>query len=186
MSRNVTLTLVALAVAGPLAARGQALNLQRRALGEPAGIAVPNATTAGAEEATALSINPAGVGFVDGPALEYFHEFRSDPRGAGDAFWFASPLGALVPALSMEWIRPGEHAGPRFRKTTLVLALAPGQTFSIGVAGNWYSSPDRDVDRLFGLDAGVTFRPWRHLSLAAAALGMNSRLGGRRLPARFD
>jgi protease-4 len=188
MSRNVTLTftLAAVALAAPSAAHGQALNLQRRALGEPAGIAVPNATTAGAEEATALEVNPAGVGFVDGAALTYFHEFRSNPRGAGDGFWFAAPLGAFVPALSMEWIRPGDRAGAHFRKTTFGLALAPSQALSIGVSGNWYASPDRDIDRLFGLDAGLTVRPSRHLSFAATALGLNSRLGRRRLPARYD
>ena len=31
----------------------------------------------------------------------------------------------------------------------------------------------------------MTLRPWRHLSAGVAALGMQARLGGERLPVRY-
>ncbi len=182
MSRTVHLA--AALLFAPLAASAQTSSLQGRAQAAPVGIPVPGLSVAGAEEATALEVNPAGVGFVNGLALHYFHEGRAGL--AGDGFWLAAPLGPVVPALAMQWIRPGDAGGPRFRKTTIGLALASGQTASLAVAWNWFSSPDRDLDALSSLDAGLTLRPWRPLSVGAAVLGMNARLGGTRLPIRYD
>jgi protease-4 len=183
MSRTVRV-LAALLLA-PLAAAAQTSSLQRRAQGDPAGIPIPGLSVAGAEEATALEVNPAGIGFTKGPSLHYFHEGRPGAGLAGDGFWLAAPLGPLVPALSMQWIRPGEGGGPRFRKTALGLALATGETASLAVAWNWFSSPDRDLDALSSFDAGLTVRPWRHLSVGLTALDLNARRGGARLPIRY-
>ncbi|MFL5262244.1 MAG: signal peptide peptidase SppA [Anaeromyxobacteraceae bacterium] len=178
--------LVVLLLAAPLAASAQTINLSGRAANEPVGIAVPNASVAGGEEPAAAAANPAAVGFVDDLALQYFHEARNRTGQAGDGAYLAVPLGALVPSLSMEWMRPREGGGTHFRKTRFGLALSPSQAFSLGVAANWFASPDRDLDRLWNLDAGLTLRPWRHLSLGASALGMIGRLGGQRLPIRYD
>jgi len=182
MSRIVCLTVLVIA---PLAAAAQTSSLQGRAQGAPVGMPVPGLSVAGAEEATALEVNPAGIGFVKGPALHYFHEGRPGAGLAGDGVWLAAPLGPLVPALSVQWIRPGDRGGPRFRKTTLGLAFSTDQTASLAVAWNWFSSPDRDLDALSSLDAGLTLRPWRHLSFGVAALDVNARRGGARLPIRY-
>src|SRR5512138_505680 len=91
---------LALLLAAPLAASAQTQNLQLRAQRQPAGIAVPNASVAGAEEPTALEVNPAGVGFVDGLTLQYFHEGRGETGQAADGAWLAAPIGPLVPAVS--------------------------------------------------------------------------------------
>lgn len=187
MSRTVTgVAMAAVLACGPLAARGQTRNLQGRALGEPAGMALPNVSVAGAEEPTALELNPAGVGFVDGATLQYFHEGRTGVDQAGDGVWLAAPIGPLVPAFSMQWIRPAPGGGSRFRKTTLGGALALGRCASLGVAWNFYDTPDPLLDRLGSLDLGVTARPWRHLSLGVAARGLTGRLDGRRLPVEYD
>jgi protease-4 len=180
--------LAALALLAPLAlpAAAQTSNLEGRAAAAPTGIAIPGLSAATADEATALQVNPAGIGFVGGPALHYFHEGRPGTGQAGDGFWLAAPLGPLVPALSMEWMRPRSGGGSRFRKTTLGLALAGGQTFSLGVAWNWWASPEASLDALSAFDAGLTLRPTRWLSLGFSALGMEASLGGLRQPVRYD
>jgi protease IV len=191
MSRRAhALAAIAAAALAPALARAQAENLRLRASGQPVGIAIPGLSVAGAEEPTALSVNPAGAGFVESLTFQYFHEGRGETGGqAGDGVYLGLPIGGIVPTLSMEWMRPGDRKGqglPRFRRTAFGLAFANDQVASFGLAGNWYSSPDRAVDSLFGLDAGFTLRPWRHLSLGIAALGMSGRLGGRRVPIRYD
>ncbi|HET9597006.1 MAG TPA: S49 family peptidase, partial [Anaeromyxobacteraceae bacterium] len=180
--------LAALALLAPLAlpAAAQTANLEGRAAAAPTGIAVPGLSAATADEPTALQVNPAGIGFVGGPALQYFHEGRPGTGQAADGFWLAAPLGPLVPALSMEWMRPRSGGGSRFRKTTLGLAVAGGQTFSLGVAWNWWASPDAALDALSALDAGLTVRPARWLSLGFSALGMEASLSGQRQPVRYD
>ena len=114
----------AFALVAPLVASPQTQSLQGRARGEPVGMAVPGTSVAGAEEPTALEVNPAGIGFVGDLTLQYFHEGRSGTGQAGDGFWLAAPIGALVPAVSMQWLRPASGGGSRFRKTTLGLALS--------------------------------------------------------------
>jgi protease-4 len=175
----------AFVLAAPLVASPQTQSLQGRARGDPVGMAVPGASVAGAEEPTALEVNPAGIGFVGDLTLQYFHEGRSSTGQAGDGFWLAAPIGALVPAVSMQWLRPPGGGGSRFRKTTLGLALS-GRPGSLALAWNFYNSPDRELDELGSFDAGLTVRPWRHLSFGASALGMTARLGERRLPVRYD
>ena len=176
---------VALLLVLPLAAGAQTQNLQLRAEGQPVGIAVPNASVAGAEEPTALEVNPAGIGFVDGFTLQYFHQGQTETGQAGDGVWLAMPLGPLVPALSMQWIRPANAGGPHFRKTSLGLGVG-GRSAAFAVSWNFYNSPDHDLDQLGSLDAGLTLRPWRHLSVGASVLGLTARLGGQRLPVRYD
>jgi protease IV len=179
-------TLAALAALAPLAALAQTQNLEARAAGAPSGLAVPGLSAATADEATALQVNPAGVGFVGGAAFHYAHEGRSGTGQAGDGLWLAAPVGPLVPALSMEWVRPRDGGGARFRKTTLALALSGGRTFSAGVAWDWYASPDGPLDALSAFDAGLAWRPLRELAVGASIQGMQARLAGVRLPVRYD
>ena len=185
MSRSVKIAAALLVAMPPLTALPQTQSLQGRARGEPVGMAVPGTSVAGAEEPTALEVNPAGVGFVGDLTLQYFHEGRSGTGQAGDGFWLAAPIGPLVPAVAMQWLRPPSGGGSRFRKTTLGLALS-GRPGSLALAWNFYNSPDHEIDQLGSFDAGVTLRPWRHLSVGASALGLTARLGERRLPIRYD
>ncbi|HEU4384019.1 MAG TPA: signal peptide peptidase SppA [Anaeromyxobacteraceae bacterium] len=152
-----------------------------RARGLPVGLTVP-ATVAGADEPTAVAVNPAGFGFVDGLTLQYaFEGFREGFTGNG--LYLAAPLGPLVPGLTLEWVSPS--GAPRYLKTTLALGLGFGQAFSLGYAWAFYSSPDPAWGDLFSMDAGLTWRPFRFLSLGASALGMQARLAGQSLPVRF-
>jgi len=175
----------ALLLSAPLAASAQTQNLQTRAERLPTGMSVPNTSVAGAEEPTALEVNPAGLGFVGGAAIQYFHEGRAGSDLANDGVWLAGRLGPLVPGLSMEFVRPGNSGEPHFRKTALALALG-GHFASLGAAWNFYNSPDRDLEHLGSFDIGLTLRPWRALSVGASALGLSARLGDQRLPTRYD
>jgi protease IV len=172
--------LLALVVAGPAAGQVQAVDP-----GAPLGLPQPVTGVAAAEEATALSVNPAGPGLVAAPALHYLHAGAIDgPTARGDGLYAAGLLGHLGPALGLEWVDP--PAGPRYRLTTLGLSVGDGQVLSLGVAWRWYASTDPALNRLTAWDLGVTLRPTRHLSLALSTLGRDARLGGERLPVRYD
>jgi len=179
MTARLALACVALALAP--AALAQSSVAIDRARGLPVGLAVP-ATVAGAEEPTALTVNPAGLGFVDGLTLQYFFEDgRKDFSGNG--LYLAAPLGPLVPGLSFEWVTPA--GSPRYLRTNLALALGFGQVFSLGYAWAFYASPDPSWADLFSMDAGLAWRPFRFLSLGASAMGLQGRLSGQSLPVRF-
>jgi protease-4 len=140
---------------------------------------------AAAEEPSALNVNPAGVGFVDRFALMYFHQGQQATGSQDDGVYAATGLGPLALGLSMEWMRPGEGA-PRYRLTKLALALTDGKSASAAIAWNWTASPDAALAGLGGFDLGLSWRPWRHLSLGAAALGIDAYVGGARQPVRYD
>jgi protease-4 len=171
--------------AAALPALAQLQNATDLARGFPVGLPVP-ATTAGAEEPTAVGVNPAGVGFVGGATLQYFFEDGQAASLIGNGLYAALPIGPLVPALALEWMSPGPGGGPRYLKTDLALALRLGQVISAGYAFNFYSSPDPSLDGLFTMDAGLTVRPLRQLSLAASVMGFGGRVGGQPLPVRYD
>jgi protease-4 len=178
MTTRLALACAALVLAP--AALAQSSVAVDRARGLPVGLAVPG-TVAGAEEPTAVSVNPAGLGFVDGFTLQYFYEGGRDFSGNG--LYLAAPLGPLVPGLSFEWVSPA--GSPRYLRTNLALALGFGQTLSLGYVWSFYSSPDPAWGDLFSMDAGLTWRPFRFLSLGASALGLQARLAGQSLPVRF-
>lgn len=173
------------AILAALPASAQVSNALDRGV-RPTGLALPVIGAAAAEEPTALGTNPAGVGFVPDLALQYFREEERDEGWRGDGLYAAAGAGPLGAGFSMEWLRPGDGRGPRYRKTTLALATGDSRAFSVGVGWSWFGSPDAAVERLRTWDVGLTLRPSRHLSLGLASLGRGARLGGERLPARFD
>lgn len=173
---------LALALAAPAAAQVSAA--AERASGLPAGIAAPALGVAAVEEPTALSVNPAGIGFVGGPALQYFHEAGPENGAHADGVWLATRLGPLGTGLSLEWMRP--DGAPRYRRTRLGLSLGDGRQASVGVAWNWLSSPDHALERVSSWDAGLTLRPARALSLGFAVRDADAHLAGARLPLHYD
>jgi len=183
MLRTAKLSCAAALLVAALPARAQISVRLDRARGVPAGLAVPG-TAAGAEEPTALSVNPAGAGFVDGTTFQYFFEEGNERSLTANGAWLAIPLGALVPTLALEWVSPRD--GPRYLKTGFGLAVAAGQVLSVGWAWSWWSSPDAALDRLFSMDGGITIRPFRQLSVGASVLGLEGRLEGQPLPVRYE
>src|SRR6266540_3054432 len=98
----------------------------------------------------------------------------------------ATGLGPIGVGYSIEWVRPGEEELRRYRKNTLALSIGDRRSWSLGVSWNRFSSPDPVIEPLATWDVGLTLRPSRHLSVAAAMLGRDAHLGGVRVPLRYD
>jgi protease-4 len=177
------LAVLLVAAAFPAAAQ---LASQERDRGLPAGLTVPVLGAATADDPLALGVNPAGLGFVGGLSLHYLHEGLPDRRTIGDGLYLADRLGPVALGGSSEWIQPGQAPLPRYRRARLALALTDGRSAALGVGLTWLHSSDGALERARSWDLGLTLRPSRHLSLAAAALGNGAHLGSVRVPVRFD
>jgi protease-4 len=183
-------SVAALLAAGALAllappARAQLSNASMLEAGLPASLSLPSAGAGATEEPSALAANPAGIGFVRDACLQWFHEERLVGRSSADGLYLAGAVGPVGGGLGLEWVRPPDGYGTRYRKTTLALAVTDQSTWSLALGWNWLASPDAGRNAVRGLDFGVTLRPWRHLSTGFAVLGMKSRLDGEPLPVRY-
>ncbi len=183
MRPRLPLALLALTLAFPAQAQLAADDRER---GLPAGLTLPVLGAAAAEEPIALDVNPAGVGFVGGFALQYFHEGVPGRRTLGDGVYLADRLGPVAVGFGHEWLRPGAAPRAKYQRTRLALALTDGRSASLGLGWTWIRSGDDALEEAGSWELGVTSRPARSLSFAAAALGSDARLGGARLPVRFD
>ena len=174
-----------LLAAAPAAA--QVIDALDRQAGLPAGLALPVPGVAVAEEPAALGVNPAAVGFVGAPALQAFRESERDEgldgrtastaRRASGRSASATRRSGSAPAKG----RSRASAGTRSRSRSATGTR--GRSASAGTASG------RRTPAIAGLaswDAGLTLRPWRHLSIGAAMLGRDGRLGGKKLPLRYD
>jgi protease-4 len=170
----------------PALATAQVQNALSRQAGVPAGLALPAQGVAAAEDPAAMAQSPAAIGFLQLPALQYFREGSVTLDSRADGAYGATALGPLGVGYSIEWVRPGEAELRRYRKNTLALSLGDHHAWSLGIGWNRFTSPDPSVNQYGTWDAGLTLRPWRHLSLAAAMLGQDGRLDGARVPKRYD
>jgi len=189
MRRHVKVALAAAIALAAAPAAAQLDNALERIGGVPAGLAVPVTGAAVAEEPDAPNVNPAGIGFVREPALQYFHEGQVTPGSQADGVWAATALGPLGLGFSMEWLRPGDAGdalSSRYQRTSLALSLSDGRLASAAIAWHWIASPDPSLRDAGGWDLGLTLRPARWLSVGAAALGFDASLAGARLPRRYD
>ncbi len=176
-------TAFALFVAAPASA--QTLNALHRQAGIPAGLALPTIGAAAAEEPSGLGTTPAAAGFVRSLALEWFRESNVTEDSGADGLYAVDSVGPFGIGYSVEWVRPGGDAR-RYRKNTFALAIGDARSFSLGVGWNRFTSPDPAIDPMRSWDVGLTWRPTRHLSIAAARLGHGARLGGVGLPLGYD
>src|SRR5512146_468451 len=172
--------LALLLAAGPAAA--QVAHALDRQAGLPAGLALPVPGVAVAEETAAMGTTPAAVGFVGAPALQWFREGGLARSSLGDGLYTAAAAGPLGVGYSIEWVSPGDVPLARFRKNTFALTVGDHHAWSLGVSWNRFWSSDAAVSSLQSWDAGLTVRPWRHLSLAVATLGRDAWLGGTKIP----
>lgn len=136
------------------------------------GATLPPTSAAWADQATATSVNPAGLTFLGGPELFYAHE-RAGARGQvvnglylGDSLWEGLGLG-----FSTEWVR-GE--GPDYRKTSYGFSFGLS-ALSLGLAYNTYSSSESaDLNGLSSLDLGLSSRPFRRLAFGLVAKNLDA------------
>lgn len=128
------------------------------------------ASSAFADEATAVVYNPAGLAHAGPFNAWYVHE-RSNARGMdNDGLYFAASAGEVAAlGLAFEWLRP---LGDTMRaKTTLSFAGGP-QALSLGVNVNWHFGGP--VQGLVSADLGLQSRPTRWLSLGFFARNVNT------------
>lgn len=135
------------------------------------GVTLPPTGAALVDEATALSLNPAGLGYVGGGQLFYLHERNLARDSVGDGLFLATRFLGVGAGASVEWIRGRRE--PDYRKTSLGLSLG-SRTLQLGGAWHDFSSDDGDVDDLSSFDLGLTARPARALSLAAVVRDVNA------------
>ncbi len=183
MRRLVNAALGAL-VLSTAPASAQVRNALDRQAGVPAGLALPVLGVAAAEQPAGIGTTPAAAGFVRALAIEWFGEGGVTADSRADGVYLADGAGPLGVGYSVEWVRPG--ASRRYRRNALALALGDGRSFSLGLGWNRFTSPDPAIDPMKSWDAGLTLRPWRHLSAGAAMLGRGARLGGAAVPTRWD
>jgi protease-4 len=185
MPRIVNAAAAALLLAAAPAA-AQVLNAVDREAGRPAGLALPVPGAAVAEEPAALGANPAAPGFVGAAAIQGFRESGVVAGSTADGLYGAAALGPLGVGYAVEWVGAADAGLASYRTNTLALTLGDHHAWSLGVAWNRFWSSDATVASLASWNAGLTVRPWRHLSVAATTLGRDAWLGGTKLPARYD
>ncbi len=173
-----------LAAASPAAA--QPLNALDLQAGRPSGLALPFPGVAAAEEPSAMGATPAAPGFVGAPAIQWFREGEVVRSSTADGLYAAAGAGPLGIGYSVEWVHPGEVALASYRKNKLALTLGDHHAWSLGFGWNRYWSSQGAISSIASWDAGLTVRPWRHLSIGLAALDRDAWLGGTKLPARYD
>ena len=188
MRRHLAPFLLAFAASAVLPHRAvaQVRNALDRQAGIPAGLALPVLGAAAAEDPAGMGTTPAAPGFVRSLSFQWFREGNVTEESDADGVYLATGVDGFGAGYSIEWVRPGELGGRRYRKNTLALALGDGRSGSLGIAWNRFTSPDPAVDALASWDLGLTVRPARYLSIGLAMLGRDAFLGGVRLPVRYD
>ncbi|ADO70939.1 signal peptide peptidase SppA [Stigmatella aurantiaca] len=136
------------------------------------GLTLPPESTALVDEATALSINPAGLRFVDAPQLFYVHERHQVLDQVGNGLFTGTSLfGVAGVGFGVEWLR---HASaPDYRRTSFGFSLGT-DTLALGATHHAFSSADSEgVDRLSSWDIGLSGRPCRGFSYGLVAKDLN-------------
>lgn len=129
------------------------------------------------DDALALDVNPAAIGFLPAGSFAYLHS-EVDRAGSwlarGDALYAAGPvIGPLALGVTLQSIRPGERAALPLGSTNgdramaaIGMAYAPTRAFSFGLTTRAFSSGDGRFDGLATLDAGMLLRPSAFLGLS--------------------
>jgi protease-4 len=173
--RSLTSSAVALgallSLSAPLAL-AQTVNLANGDLSR--GVTLVPDALAFADEATALTYNPAGLGRVGSWSAVLVHERSQTRRLAGTGLFGAFSLGELVGlGVGLEALAPNADAA----RTKLTFGTSVGpQQLSAGVTANvFFGGP---VQGLFGVDLGVQSRPVRWLSVGASVRNLNTPVNG--------
>ena len=106
------------------------------------GVVLPASSTTEVNDATALSVNPANIGFLDSWSFVYAGSWLADQRhlaGQGHGLFLALPIGPLGLALSTEFLTPPsdieEWQGLDNRvRFSMGLSLNPIRALGFGVA----------------------------------------------------
>lgn len=165
------------------------------------GVLLPSPSLTETDDATALSMNPANMGFLDSWSFVYAGSWLSDQRhlaGQGHGLYFAFPLGPFGLGISTEFMTPpseiSEWQGLDDRmRFSVGLSFNPMRAMGFGFAYRtmfFYRYGDIDT-----FDFSLTVRPVNHISLAfvlsdanspEAAFGPTLTEDGATIPSRVE
>jgi len=144
------------------------------------GVVLPSPSVTETDDATAIAINPAAIGFLDSWNFTYVGAWvASQDRlaGQGHGLFFAFPLGPLGFGVATEFLTPTEviedWQGLDHRvRFSLGMALNIQRAVGIGLAYRTFFKYDLgDIDTL---DLGLTVRPANQLALAFTVSDVNT------------
>ncbi|MBW2461618.1 MAG: signal peptide peptidase SppA [Deltaproteobacteria bacterium] len=154
-------------------------------------VLTPGVPVSAPDDANAVDVNPAAMGFLDGASLTYSHAEADDGvpfRRGGDAFRLALPLiWGLAIGGSAQSIRPTGATGELDRGMgNLALAYAAGNV-GVGTSIRWFGTAEPLLSGATGWDLAASWRPVTALSLSFIARDINGPLGlgANGLPASF-
>ena len=165
------------------------------------GVVLPASSTTEVNDATALSVNPANIGFLDSWSFVYAGSWLADQRhlaGQGHGLFLALPIGPLGLALSTEFMTPPpdieEWQGLDNRvRFSMGLSLNPIRALGFGVAYRTFFNYNLgDIDTF---DFSLTVRPVNHLAMAVTlgdanrpevAFNATKSSSGVQIPSRIE
>lgn len=174
---------VALTALAASSAFAQTATLQYE--GVDRGTNLPPTSAAINDEATALSVNPAGLAGISGADLFYLHERAVNRGQVADALYLGLGLGGLSLAFSQDWMRSSNAAN--YRRTGFGLSLGSSSVFSLGIGFHWLSSDSPFIDGMSSIDLGMLLRPCRGFSFGFSTLNVDQPTrAGVTLPRHYD
>lgn len=151
------------------------------------GLLWPGSSLVVSDDASALSLNPAGLGFLEGADLRYIHTSLDALAGEGDGVFVAARLvGPWSIGMGFEFL-PHPGLSERAFRYTFGTAFGFGRTVSFGLNLHHFTSDAAPaLDGLLALDLGLMVRPLWWLAVGLSAEDLNTPvLGGRRIDRRY-
>jgi protease-4 len=141
----------------------------------------PGRSIVGEDSAEAIVLNPANVGYLPAPELRWTGVNCPDTQkvACGHAIDLASPLlWGLGTGFRLDYVQtpggtPFPFNGTDYFWFTWALGLKLSDTFALGFSLQSAFSHNPDINGLFGVTAGATFRPNPHFAFAAVAQNFN-------------
>jgi protease IV len=151
------------------------------------GVLLPSPSLTEVNDATAIAVNPANLGFLDAWSFTYAGAFlKDDPPflhqvGEGHGLFLAVPLGPLGFGIATEFMTPPSSTldwqGLDDRtRLSLSMAVNFNRAVGIGLAYRHFfsSNPVYGLDGLDLVDIGLSVRPVNHLALSVFVADLNT------------
>lgn len=144
----------------------------------------PGRSVAGEDSAEALVLNPANLGYLPGPELRWTGVRCPETRrvACGHAVDLATPLlWGLSTGLRLDYVMPPggpqgagfPYNGIDYTWLTWGLGYRLSPRLSIGASLQWSYSSNPYTNDLFGISAGLSYRPNTHFGFALVAHDFN-------------
>ncbi|MBN2714468.1 MAG: S49 family peptidase, partial [Deltaproteobacteria bacterium] len=171
--RVFRLLLLTVIVSGLGSVYGSAAFAQQMYNAPTQGIQLPSPSVTEVDDATAISTNPANIGFLDSWSFVYAAASMGDyshMAGQGHGFYFAFPAGPFGFGIATELLLPHDYIQDwqgldKRGRLSLSMSLNPSKGLGLGVA--YRKSMRYDLGKDFrSVDLSLAVRPINHLSVA--------------------